>query len=90
MNDGNRGCLERFWGSLDTAKGHNLIAGCSVRSSASAFGSHLLNGALLDRLTQHVHNLELPAQGLPICEGAERGNVGRFRCRFILHRSGDF
>ena len=26
MNDGNRGCLERFWRSLDTAKGHNQIA----------------------------------------------------------------
>jgi len=26
MNDGNRGSLERFWRSLDTAKGHNQIA----------------------------------------------------------------
>ena len=25
MNDGNRGCLERFWGSL-SAKRHNLIS----------------------------------------------------------------
>jgi hypothetical protein len=35
-----------------------------VRSSASAFGSQLLNGALLDRLTQHVHNLELESYRL--------------------------
>lgn len=26
MNDDNRGCLERFWASLDTTKGRNLIA----------------------------------------------------------------
>ncbi len=30
MNAGNRGCLERFWGSLDTAKGHNQIAARSM------------------------------------------------------------